>query len=203
MPTKVAEIVAFVLSSVGWLGAVLTRSLPVWNVTGSLGNHTSELPVYWDGVWIGWEQHNSGRLQCSFYESLLGLSGHFRTWRALIMASIGVGFFSIAICAIGLLKFPDRVQVAVASGAVSVLSGFLLLIPVSWTAHSSTTDLQSLVSLHRGLGVALYMGWGASALLAGGGALLCSRGCSVKEQTAPTPEQNHAFQRIHSAAAVV
>ncbi|XP_018588003.1 claudin-4-like [Scleropages formosus] len=194
------ELVAFGLSVVGWLCAVLTRCLPMWRVSGDLGNTTGTLPVYWDGVWLDWEHHSVGALRCSLYQSLLSLGGNFRAWQAMITSSIGVGVFPLVIYTIGWLKFPDRVQVKVVSGAAFILSGVLLLIPVSWTTHDTTKVLETLPSLRRDWGEALYAGWTAMSLLILGGGILCTRCSAARTQEVARPIQADPFIPIHNAA---
>uniref|UniRef100_A0A3Q3QK72 Claudin n=1 Tax=Monopterus albus TaxID=43700 RepID=A0A3Q3QK72_MONAL len=135
------EFAALGLALIGWLCAILTRCLALWKVSGTLDNATATLPAYWDGVWLEWDHWDlahDGSLHCSFYQSLLSLSGSFRTWRALIMAAIGAGGFAVVIGAAGVVWFPLRGQVKIFSGALFVLSGILLLVPISWTCHHTS-----------------------------------------------------------------
>uniref|UniRef100_A0A3Q4APV5 Claudin n=1 Tax=Mola mola TaxID=94237 RepID=A0A3Q4APV5_MOLML len=130
------ELVALGLAATGWLCAILTRCLALWEVSGALDNTTASLPAYWDGVWLEWDHWDlahDGTLHCSFYKSLLSLSGSFRTWRALILTAVGAGGFAAVIGASGVVWFPTRGQIKVVSGALFVLSGILLLIPTAWT----------------------------------------------------------------------
>ncbi|KAJ7995623.1 hypothetical protein DPEC_G00246500 [Dallia pectoralis] len=152
------ELAAVGLSITGWLSAILTRCLPLWKVSGTLGNTTATLPAYWDGVWLEWDHwdlNHDGSLHCSFYQSLLSLSGNFRTWRALILASIFAGAFAVVISITGAVWFPKRNQVKVVSGAVFVFSGILLLIPVAWTCHHANEPLEGVVALRRDWGAAI------------------------------------------------
>uniref|UniRef100_A0A3B5AMS3 Claudin n=1 Tax=Stegastes partitus TaxID=144197 RepID=A0A3B5AMS3_9TELE len=156
------ELAALGLAVVGWLCAILTRCLALWKVSGTLDNATATLPAYWDGVWLEWDHwdlNNDGSLHCSFYQSLMSLSGSFRTWRALIMSAIGAGAFATVIAAVGLVWFPKRGQVKVFSGGLFVLSGILLLVPTAWTCHHTSQPLEGAVLLRRDWGPALYLGW--------------------------------------------
>uniref|UniRef100_A0A3P9J2A2 Claudin n=1 Tax=Oryzias latipes TaxID=8090 RepID=A0A3P9J2A2_ORYLA len=128
------ELAALAVGLVGWMCSVLTRCLALWKVSGTVDNSTATLPAYWDGVWLEWDHWDlaqDGSLHCSFYQSLMSLSGSFRTWRALIMAAIGVGGFAAAIGGVGLIWFPKRGQVKVFSGSLFVVSGILLALPTS------------------------------------------------------------------------
>uniref|UniRef100_A0A3B4WJ72 Claudin n=1 Tax=Seriola lalandi dorsalis TaxID=1841481 RepID=A0A3B4WJ72_SERLL len=142
------ELAALGLAFAGWLCAILTRCLALWKVSGTLDNTTASLPAYWDGVWLEWDHWDlahDGSLHCSFYQSLMSLSGSFRTWRALIMAAIGAGAFAAVIAAVGAVWFPKRGQIKVFSGALFVLSGILLLVPTAWTCHHSTNLTKKII----------------------------------------------------------
>uniref|UniRef100_A0A4W5PYF4 Uncharacterized protein n=1 Tax=Hucho hucho TaxID=62062 RepID=A0A4W5PYF4_9TELE len=177
------ELVALGLGITGWLCAILTRCLPLWKVSGTLDNSTATLPAYWDGVWLEWDHwdlNHDGSLHCSFYQSLLSLSGNFQTWRGLIMASIGAGAFAVVISIIGEVWFPKRNQVKVVSGVVFVLSGILLLVPVAWTCHHSNEPLEGAVVLRRDWGAALYIGWISFSLTVVGGGQYVFNPCYSK-----------------------
>lgn len=195
------ELAAFGLGVAGCFFAVAARCLPVWQVSGELGNVTGALPVYWDGVWMDWEHHSLGELRCAFYQSLLPLGKNFRSWQALITSSISFGIVSIAIYGIGRLRFPKWVQVKPVSGAVFLLSAVLLLIPMSWTTHESGQTLGNLPSLRRKVGEALYVGWMATVLFIIGGCFLCTRCPKRKRQeVVDLPDTGDPFLTINSAS---
>ncbi|XP_034024742.1 claudin-3-like [Thalassophryne amazonica] len=179
------ELAALVLGLTGWLCAVLTRCLALWNVSGTLDNTTATLPVYWDGVWLEWDHWDfghDGSLHCSFYKSLMSLSGSLRTWRALIMAAIGAGALAVVTGTVGAVFFPKRGQIKVLSGALFVLCAILLLVPVAWTCHHTSQPLESAVLLRRTWGPALYLGWTSFALMLMGGTFLASSWCIFKAE---------------------
>uniref|UniRef100_A0A4W4FXR9 Uncharacterized protein n=1 Tax=Electrophorus electricus TaxID=8005 RepID=A0A4W4FXR9_ELEEL len=160
----------FGLAFAGWLCAIFTRFLPMWNVYGTMDNVTDALPLYWDGVWLNWQEASTGNLHCSFYQSLLFLAASFRSWKALILASIGTGVFPVVGFLAGMAKFPQQVQVKGAAGLTFLLSGLLLLLVVAWTTHATNSDLDSNAPLTKEWGAALYCGWtGTVLLLVGGG----------------------------------
>lgn len=184
------ELAALGLALTGWFCAILTRCLALWKVSGALDNTTATLPAYWDGVWLEWDHWDlasDGSLHCSFYQSLMSLSGSFRTWRALIMAAIGAGAFAAVIGASGAVWFPMRGQIKVFSGALFVLSGILLLIPTAWTCYHTSQPLEGAVLLRRAWGPALYLGWISLALMLAGGVFLTTR-CPTSERQVQQPE---------------
>ncbi|XP_015243744.1 PREDICTED: claudin-4-like [Cyprinodon variegatus] len=172
------EIAALGVATTGWLAAILTRCLALWKVSGTVDNTTASLPAYWDGVWLQWDHWDlahDGSLHCSFYQSLMSLSGSFRTWRALIMAAIGVGGFAAVVGAVGLVWFPKRGQIKVFSGSFFIVAGILLLVPTAWTCHHTSQPLEGAVSLRRDWGPALYLGWISFGLMLVGGVFLTTR----------------------------
>ncbi|KAG7479036.1 claudin-4-like [Solea senegalensis] len=190
------ELAALGLAFIGWLCATITRCQALWKVSGTLDNNTATLPAYWDGVWLEWDHWDlahDGSLHCSFYQSLMTLSGSFRTWRALINAAIGTGALAVLVCGVGAVWFPTRGQVKVSSGVLFVLSGFLLLVPTAWTCHHSSQPLEGAVLLRRDWGPALYFGWISFALMTVGGLFLTTR-CP----TAPAPQQPAEDRYPHS-----
>ncbi|RVE65150.1 hypothetical protein OJAV_G00133640 [Oryzias javanicus] len=183
------ELTALAVGLLGWLCSLLTRCLALWKVSGTVDNSTATLPAYWDGVWLEWDHWDlaqDGSLHCSFYQSLMTLSGSFRTWRALIMAAIGVGGFAGAIGGAGLIWFPKRGQVKVFSGSLFVLSGILLLVPTAWTCHHTSQPLEGALLLRRDWGPALYLGWISFALMLAGGVFLTTRCPAAKGQAEET-----------------
>lgn len=206
------EVAGFGLALTGWFCAILTRCVALWKVSGALDNTTVTLPAYWDGVWLEWDQWDlahDGRLHCSFYQTLLPLSGNFWTWKALITASIVMGVFATVIGACGAIWFPLRGQIKVASGALFVLSGILLLIPTAWTCHHTSRPLEGAEQLKRHWGPALYLGWISFSLMLVGGVVLMTRWPRRERQVpqpggnihlSPEEDANHPLSRINRAA---
>lgn len=202
------ELVALAVAFAGWFCAILTRSLALWTVSGTLDNRTATLPAYWDGVWLEWDHWDlahDGSLHCSFYRSLMSLSGSFRTWRSLIVAAVVAGGLAVMVGAAGALGFPARRWIQVVSGALSVLAGILLLIPTAWTCHHTSQPLEGAVLLRRDWGPALYLGWIAVALLLAAGVFITTVARQVKRPDAGgSPEQDldasHPLSRINRAA---
>lgn len=203
------EAAVFSFALTGWLCALLTRFLALWKVSGNLDNTTATLPAYWDGVWLDWDQWDlahDGRLRCSFYQILLSLSGNFWTWRVLLTAAIVTGFFAVVIGSCGMIWFPILGQIKVASGALFVLSGILLLIPTAWTCHYTSQPLEGADLLRRHWGPALYFGWISFAFMLVGGVILMTRWPRSQGRVPPSgenlnlsPEEdaNHPLNRIN------
>ncbi|XP_072525230.1 claudin-4-like [Salminus brasiliensis] len=200
------ELSSFGLAFTGWLCAILTRFLPMWNVTGTVDNNTDTLVLYWDGVWLNWQELSKGSLHCNFYMSLLSLSGFFRSWKALLIASIVAGIFPVLIYLVGFVKFPQRMQIKAAAGLVFIVVGLLLLVVVAWATHATNNNLDTDIHLTTDCGAALYTGWTGTVLVLLGGGVLCVFCCKAPppEQSGPTrgaePEVQDPLYAIHSAA---
>ncbi|TWW76836.1 Claudin-6 Skullin [Takifugu flavidus] len=111
--------------------------------------------------------------------------------------------------ACGAIWFPLRGQIKVASGALFVLSGILLLIPTAWTCHHTSRPLEGAEQLKRHWGPALYLGWISFSLMLVGGVVLMTR-WPRRERPVPQPggnihlspeeDANHPLSRINRAA---
>ncbi|XP_061638461.1 claudin-9-like [Phyllopteryx taeniolatus] len=206
------ELAGLGLALSGWLCTILTRCMALWTVSGTLDNSTAVLPAYWDGVWLEWDHWDlahDGRLHCSFYQSLMSLSGSFRMWRTFIMAAVGAGAFATLVGASGAVWFPRRGQIKVFSGAAYVLSGILILVPTAWTCHHTSQPLEGAVHLRRNWGPALYLGWVAFALMMTGGSILTTlcpttsegprQAAEVSRSPHPEATATHPLSRINRA----
>lgn len=199
---------ALAVAFVGWFCALLARSLALWTVSGTLGNSTATLPAYWDGVWLDWDHQDlaqDGSLHCTFYRALMSLSGSFRTWRSLIVAAVVVGGLAVLVGAAGVVWVPARRWIQVASGALSVLAGILLLVATAWTCHHTSQPLEGAVLLRRDWGPALYLGWASVALLLAAGVFIATVARHAKPpDAAGSPDQeldaSHPLNRINRAA---
>ncbi|XP_073674580.1 claudin-4-like [Garra rufa] len=158
------------LAGTGWFCSILTKFLPMWNVTGEVENITTRLPLYWDGVWLNWQHHTTGRLHCNFYQSLLNLTEHFNTWKILVITSIVLGALAIAVYPIGWIRYPKNIAFKIASGPMFVVSGLVLLVVISWTTHLTSSKANAVLT--RDFGPAIYTGWIGTVLLVVGGVVL-------------------------------
>lgn len=184
------EFVSFGLASAGWFCTILTRFLPMWNVSGMVENTTTTLPLYWDGVWLNWQYHTTGRIHCVFYQTLLSLTEHFFQWKILLLTSIAMGFIAVAVYPIGWIRYPKYIRIKAASGPWFIASALPLLIVISWTTH--LTELKSDdLSLTSELGAAIFTGWiGMVFLVVGGGVLsfICCKAVRKQQEDGRQPQ---------------
>ncbi|XP_044059921.1 claudin-4-like isoform X1 [Siniperca chuatsi] len=180
-----------VMALFGWIGVLIVCSAPMWRVTAFFGNNTVKSQTMWEGIWMSCVVQSTGQMQCKVYDSMLALSIDLQGARVLVVVSIitGIAGLRIAFTSGKCINFiPEKrakANATVAAGMVLIISGFLCLIPVSWTAstirrhfyNSLLVDAQK-----KELGASLYVGWGAGALLLLGGGLLCAN-CPKEDVT--------------------
>ncbi|XP_071353425.1 claudin-3-like [Trachinotus anak] len=185
-----------VLALVGWIGVIVVCIAPMWRVSAFIGASIVTSQIIWEGIWMSCVVQSTGQMQCKVYDSMLALGTDIQGARALMVVSIITGIVGLLIAFAGgkctnfIREKKAKARASVAAGAVLIISGFLCLIPVSWTASVIIRDFYNplLVDAQkRELGASLYIGWGAGALLVLGGALLCAT-CPSKEDEKP-PEK--------------
>lgn len=178
------------LGIVGWIGAIVVCALPMWKVSAFIGSNIVTSQTIWEGIWMNCVVQSTGQMQCKVYDSMLALTGDLQAARALTIVSIVVGVMAILLAVAGgrctnCVEDPSsKAKVGVASGVMFIIAGLLCLIPVCWTAHTIIRNFYSplLVSAQkRELGAALYIGWGAAALMLIGGGMLCFN-CPKKDE---------------------
>lgn len=177
------------LCIIGWIGVIVSCALPQWKVTAFIGQSIVTAQTTWEGIWMNCVVQSTGQMQCKVYDSMLALSRDLQAARALIIISILVGILGVLLSIAGgkctncVEDEGAKAKVGVASGVIFIIAGVMCLIPVSWTANTVIRDFYNPLlvgSQKRELGAALFIGWGASALLIIGGALLCAN-CPPKD----------------------
>lgn len=138
---------------------------------------------------------------------MLALSSDLQAARALTIISIVVGIMGILLAVAGgqctncVEDKQTKAKVGIAAGVVFIAAGILCLVPVCWTAHTIIRDFYNPMMVNaqkRELGAALYIGWGAAALMLIGGGMLCC-GCPKKEDDSYTARYKAARSEASSA----
>lgn len=182
MVTLTLQLGGLALSTAGCLGAILSCALPMWKVTAFIGSNIVVAQVFWEGLWMSCVYESTGQMQCKVYDSLLDLPADLQAARALVVVSIATSLLALLVAIFGAectrcVEDPGtKGRVSAVAGVVFVLAGLALLIPVSWSARTIVSNFYNPLvpdALKRELGMSLYVGWAASALLGSGGALLC------------------------------
>ncbi|NXY47400.1 CLD19 protein, partial [Ceuthmochares aereus] len=139
-----------------------------------------------EGLWMDCTVTSSGSVQCMKFPCMLSSDTHVQACRALMIASILLGFIATVLSLLGLkctnigLSDEDtKMKFTVTGGFLFILGGLCSMVAVSWYAAMITA--QFFDPLYAGtkyeLGDALYLGWAGSVLYMLGGILLT---CSCK-----------------------
>lgn len=175
------QLLGLVLALLGWAGGALVCAAPLWRVTAFIGNSLVRAQVVWEGLWMSCVIQSTGEIQCKVYDSVLALPGDMQAARVLCLLALMLCALALALGVLGAkctrcLGRPSlKARVGQVAGVLFALAGFLYLIPICWTAHAVIRDFYdpAVADPHkRELGPALFLGWGMSALLLIGGALL-------------------------------
>ncbi|KAM9348188.1 claudin-4-like [Symphorus nematophorus] len=184
------QILGAALGVLGWIGAIITCALPMWKVTAFIGSNIVTSQTSWEGIWMSCVVQSTGQMQCKVYDSMLALSSDLQAARALTIIAIVVGILAILLSVAGgectnCVEDPSsKTKVGIAAGVMFIIAGILCLVPVCWTAHTIIRDFYNPLMVNaqkRELGAALYIGWGAAALMLIGGGMLCCN-CTRKDE---------------------
>nr|XP_028564234.1 claudin-4-like [Podarcis muralis]XP_028564235.1 claudin-4-like [Podarcis muralis] len=184
-----------VLSVLGFLGAILACAMPMWKVTAFIGSNIIVAQVFWEGLWMNCVYESTGQMQCKVYDSLLDLPADLQAARALVVVSIAISALALLVAITGAectrcVEDPEaKGRVSAVAGGGFIMAGLTLLVPISWSASAIVSNFYNPLvpeALKRELGISLYVGWAASALLVFGGAMLCCH-FPQKGSTKPYP----------------
>lgn len=180
---QVLEQLGVLVALAAWLCSLATALVPSW-----LSLSTDLLPAetFQLGLWGTCVLQDPGLRECRPYNNLLGLPPDIRLARVLVCGSLGFGMMGLLLAIPGLdlvngcwRRLEERSckrTLKAAGGALCVVSGLLVLVPVSYIAH------QAVVRFFDGsvpdvaprweFGDALFWGWTAGVLHLGAGGLL-------------------------------
>lgn len=183
------QILGIALGIIGWIGCIVVTALPMWRVTAFIGQNIVTAQTTWEGIWMTCVVQSTGQMQCKVYDSMLALSSDLQAARALMIISILVGIVGILLSVAGgkctncVEDERSKSKVCIAAGVIFIIAGVMCLIPVCWTASSIIRNFYNPLlgnNQKKELGAALFIGWGASALLILGGGFLCTN-CPPKD----------------------
>ncbi|KAE8299275.1 Claudin-10 Oligodendrocyte-specific protein-like [Larimichthys crocea] len=143
------EILAFILSTSGWVLVSSTLPTDYWKVS-SLDGTVITTATYWSNLWKACVTDSTGVSNCKDFPSMLALDGYIQACRGLMIAAICLGFF----------------------GSIFALLG-MKCTKIGGT-DKNKARLPALLVYE--LGAALFIGWAGSILCILGGSVLC---CSI------------------------
>ncbi|KFR10210.1 Claudin-19, partial [Opisthocomus hoazin] len=185
MASSALQICALLLAVAGFTILLLTTMSNRWKISDTT---TVLVTADWvsEGLWMDCAVAAFGSIQCKKFPYMLNSDTHVQACRALMIASILLGFVATVLSLLGLkctnvgLSDEDgKMKFAVTGGFLFILGGLCSMVAVSWYAAMVTA--QFFDPLYAGtkyeLGDALYLGWAGSVLYMLGGILLT---CSCK-----------------------
>ncbi|XP_009893230.1 PREDICTED: claudin-8-like [Charadrius vociferus] len=181
------QITGLIFGGVGMVGTLAATVMPQWRVSAHIDSNIVVFETTWEGLWMDCVSQLGIRLQCKFYDSVLALPQPLEAFRALMCAAVVLSIISFLMAIVG-MKYTHRTKddpqgisiFILAAGIAFLLTGILVLIPVSWTGGSIIHDFYDPkvpIPLKRELGAALYVGWVSAGVLIIAGAMYCSFWC--------------------------
>ncbi|XP_037985581.1 claudin-8-like [Motacilla alba alba] len=190
------QIAALLLGGAGMLGTLAATAMPQWRVSAHVDGNIVVFESVWEGLWMDCISQLGLRLQCKFYDSVLALPPPLEALRALMCLAVALAIAAFLLAIVGLQcsqhskEGPPAVSTFIlVAGVAFLLTGGLVLVPVSWTGGGIVRDFydpEVPAPLKRELGAALYVGWASSALLLAAGAMYCHVWCWASTAARPS-----------------
>lgn len=176
------QIVCVTLGVLGLIGVIVCCAVPRWKVSSFTGANIVTAQSTQEGLWTSCVLQSTGQQQCKNYDSLLVLPSELQASRAMTIISCMLSCISLLIlfCSADFttcIQNEDaKPKISLVAGVGMLLAGLLVLIAVSWTAHTVVRDFNNplvLATMKKELGACIFVGWGAGVLLLLAGGLLC------------------------------
>ncbi|KAM4887699.1 claudin-8 [Thomomys bottae] len=187
MASYALQIAGLVLGGVGMVGTVAVTIMPQWRVSAFIGSNIVVFETLWEGLWMNCMRHANIRMQCKVYDSLLALTPDLQASRGLMCAASVLSFLAFMTAILGMKctrctgdEEGVKRRILLTAGLMFLITGVVVLIPVSWVANSIIRDFYNPIvdaARKRELGEALYIGWTTALLLLAGGGLFCCAFC--------------------------
>ncbi|XP_015265109.1 PREDICTED: claudin-8-like [Gekko japonicus] len=178
------EILGLVLGLIGVSGSFAVTLMPQWKVTAFTGDTIVLFEIHWVGLWKNCISRMDGVRVCVNHKSTLALELSLGVSRGIMCTACALSVIAFLIAIPGMKCFKclgnneqTKNKMLLAAGIIFILTGIIVLIPVSWIAHIIIQDFYNPAipnSQKYDLGEALYLGWTTSAFLISGGGILCS-----------------------------
>ncbi|XP_016531922.1 claudin-4-like isoform X2 [Poecilia formosa] len=167
MASKTVQMVCVALSAIGLIGVIICCALPEWSVTnqGDMEVHV--------GLWKGCGKHSTGPQECITYDDSM-ISSEMHSFRALTIISCILCGLSLLLLIFGsdftrcVQNQDTKPKMILAAGVGLILTGLLVIIPVSWVTNNIRNAPEGLM-----LGASIYIGFIAGLMLMLIGGLLC------------------------------
>ncbi|KAM6967143.1 claudin i [Tautogolabrus adspersus] len=184
MGSVAVQIVCVGLGLLGLIGVIVCCAVPRWKVSSFTGANIVTAQSNHEGLWTQCVVQSTGQQQCKNFDSLLVLPSDLQAARAMTIISCMLSCLSLLILFCG-ADFTTCVEnedvkpkISMVSGVGLLLAGLLVIIAVSWSAHTVVRAFYNpqlaAGSARNELGACIFIGWAAGVLLLlAGGLLLC------------------------------
>uniref|UniRef100_A0A087XLW3 Claudin n=1 Tax=Poecilia formosa TaxID=48698 RepID=A0A087XLW3_POEFO len=175
------EIMAFVLTTSGWILESSTVSMDFWKVSSNDGSVITT-STFWANLWKHCVTDSTGISNCRDFPSMLALDGYIQACRGLMIAAICLGLFGSVFALVGMKctkiggSDKNKARIACFAGVDFILCvGICSLSACSLYAHRITTEFfdPMFMSQKYELGAALFIGWAGGILCILGGSVFC------------------------------
>ncbi|XP_038674459.1 claudin-10-like [Scyliorhinus canicula] len=172
------QILGFIFGFVG-LGFLLFATMSKeWKITSRA---TSVITATWifQGLWTNCAGNALGSVQCRDHLTLFKLATYIQVARALMIASICLGFFGSIFALMGMEctniggSGRSKAKVALCAGVMYIFAGLSPLVACSWYAYQIVLEHYDPIMPKYELGTALFSGWAGASLCILGGLSFC------------------------------
>ncbi|XP_052004966.1 claudin-10 isoform X2 [Xyrauchen texanus] len=176
----VREILAFILTTSGWVLVSSTLPTDYWKVS-SIDGTVITTATFWSNLWKTCVTDSTGISNCKDFPSMLALDGYIQVCRGLMISSVCLGFFGSISALIGMKCTKiggldqTKARIVCFAGLNFIITGLCSLSACSLYAHRITSEFFDpfFVEQKYELGAALFIGWAGSALCILGGLIFC------------------------------
>uniref|UniRef100_A0A668AYC3 Claudin n=1 Tax=Myripristis murdjan TaxID=586833 RepID=A0A668AYC3_9TELE len=132
MSSMVTEILAFTLTTMGWVLESCILPLDYWKVS-SLDGTVITTTMIWSNLWKACASDSTGVSNCKDFPSMLALDGYIQACRGLMIAAICLGFFGAIFALVGMKCTKiggtdvNKARIACFAGVNFILSGLCSL----------------------------------------------------------------------------
>ncbi|KAL1268725.1 hypothetical protein QQF64_034088 [Cirrhinus molitorella] len=200
MSNMAREILAFILTTSGWVLVSSTLPTDYWKVS-SIDGTVITTATFWSNLWKTCVTDSTGVSNCKDFPSMLALDGYIQVCRGLMIAAVCLGFFGSIFSLIGMkctkIGGPDttKARIVCLAGITFISTGLCSLSACSLYAHRITSEFfdPMFVAQKYELGAALFIGWAGSTLCILGGALFCLSLSDGMSSKSPYPSDRRTF----------
>uniref|UniRef100_A0A8B9YEF2 Claudin n=1 Tax=Bos mutus grunniens TaxID=30521 RepID=A0A8B9YEF2_BOSMU len=132
------QLLGFSMALLGWVGLVACTAIPQWQMSSYAGDNIITAQAMYKGLWMDCVTQSTGMMSCKMYDSVLSLPAALQATRALMVASLVLGFLATFVATMGMkctnCGGDDKVKkarIAMTGGIIFILAGMNLVLPSS------------------------------------------------------------------------